>query len=89
MVSETPANRNGIGYLYLTDSICIYTDIGLFFESSKVGTCFKTKEYLTAVALSRVIMPDGKLQLIDKLADPMEGIVKEAIRSFSKITFKF
>ena len=78
--------------IYISPTAFVFIQILVYFSKVPIdGICFKTKRYLTAVALSRVILPDLKLQLIGSIGGSHgeDIIVREAILSFSKVTFKF
>ena len=60
--------------IYISPTAFIFIQIlGYFLKFLFGWTCFKTKRYLTAVALSRVILPDLKLQLIGSIGGSHGG----------------
>ena len=61
--------------IYISPTAFVFIQIlGYFWKFLFGGTCFKiAKRYLTAVALSRVILPDLKLQLIGSIGGSHGG----------------
>ena len=61
-------------HIYISPTAFIFIQIlGYFLKFLFGGTCFKTKRYLTAVALPRVVLPDLKLQLIGSIGGSHGG----------------
>ena len=57
-----------VSRIYISPTAFVFIQIlGYFLKFLFGGTCFKAKRYLTTVALSRVILPDLKLQLIGSI----------------------